>query len=248
MDINITVIDTNSIGINANLIEVFSIVIILISALFYYFGVLWGGTQVKEYDKAACYIASTFFIIKYLLLPFALILVIEKYTSYFSNLSIFEPISDSFGFFILCFPTLVLQYIMLRRVRWNNKRFEERLKSRDKFEAFEYKQIDPCERLLLNFVPLIVIFIVYTFYILAVPFVIIFSSFSLAFLTFTNFAVYAGYREAGYPKAKIYLKDENTIEGNILKCGNYVYLLTDDEKCLINRDNISYIEEIEVKN
>jgi hypothetical protein len=248
MDINITVTGANSIGISTNFIEIFSIFIILINALIYYFGVLWGHAQVEEYNTVSYYVGGAFFIAKYLLLPCVVILFIENYTPFYFVLSTYKPITESLLFFALSLPILVFQYIMLKCVHCINQKFERNRACVDKFEALKYKEIKPCKWILLNSVPYLTIFFLYTFFRLAVPAVIELSSFSLAFLTFTNFVSYKGYIEACYPEVKLCLKEEIIEKANILKHGNYyVHISTNDKIRLINKDDIKYIEEIKSK-
>ncbi len=105
---------------------------------------------------------------------------------------------------------------------------------------------DHVEHILLFLISCLVIFINYIFYKIEVPHAIILLSCGIAFLTFANIVFSVGHSEAYYHTARIYLKNGEIIKGTILKFGNYVSLLADDKKylVLINRDDISYIEEI----
>ena len=87
-----------------------------------------------------------------------------------------------------------------------------------------------------------IIFIMYELYKLNESFEIILLSFILAFLTFTNFAFFAGYYDTHYQNVDLYLKNKKKINGIILKYGSYVNLLTENGTYLINRDDISTIE------
>jgi sRNA-binding regulator protein Hfq len=232
---------------NENLIELLPTVVILISAVIYYFGVRWGETKVEEYSVASHYFAGILFVIRYLLMPLFIILIIkysiETYVSNFSDLSIIELKTYSLQAFVLYLLILVVEYIIHKIVHFSRNRFVEKRKSRDEFEAFEYPKINKYgQLLLLYFIPLLVTTIVYVFYELNVPFVIIIPSFIIAFLTFTNLAFCAGYCNTHYPEAVLYLKNGMVIDGIILKKGNYTYVLTKNKEYIINKDEIRYIE------
>lgn len=235
------------ITLSDDLIKLIPTLVILVSAAVYYFGVRWGETKVEEYSVASHYFAGVLFVINYLLGPYILILLveffIENYAPYFSNLSIFKLKIDSFWAFVLCLLLLFVEYVMHKIVHLNTKRFVEKRKSLDKFETFECQKINQCERfLLLYLIPFLVIIIIYGFYKLNAPFEIIFPSFIIAFLTFTNLAFCAGHCNARFPKAIVYLKNGMIINGIILKIGNYLYVLSENKTYLINRDNICAIK------
>lgn len=109
-----------------------------------------------------------------------------------------------------------------------------------------YKKTILCRHLSLLTISNMVIIFIYIFYILGVSRAIILLSSGIAFLIITNVVFSVGHSEAYRPKAKIHLKNGETIEGNLLKFGNYVSLFTNDKKYSINRDDISYIEEDKV--
>ena len=58
-------------------------------------------------------------------------------------------------------------------------------------------------------------------------------------------ALVSGYKTTHYPQAKITLENGNQITGKILKFGEFVYLLKENEekKLFINKDKIVCIEE-----
>ncbi len=65
----------------------------------------------------------------------------------------------------------------------------------------------------------------------------------LAFFILTMIALAYGFSNANYPHAKVYLVDSGTIEGKILKSGDYICILRDDKLIFVNKDKINYIEE-----
>jgi sRNA-binding regulator protein Hfq len=248
-----------------SLIGLLPTTVILISAIIYYFGVRWGETHVEEYNVASQYFAGILFMINFVLKPYVVIYGVTRFIEFifelFSEyntfqLSFFKSEINLFlnylQYLLIIIPyfLIVLEYLILRFIRLNVKKFEEMRKSLVKFYEFDCTKIKVWEWLLLESTPYLVAVIIYglyelnEIYKLSIPLIIL-PSFLIAFLIFTNLAFCEGYCEAHYPKGNIYCKNGRIIEGIILKYANYVYLLTENEKCLINRDDISYIEERE---
>ncbi len=283
-------------------IQIFSITIILISALVYYFGVCWGHTQVENYNKSDCYFASILFIVKYMLPACALIIYLQVYLQ--ANPTLFQDILNNTNVpkiiymllacsvilhlqttsilfseilnnlnFIYWIFILLVQVIFLGCISYLNKRYEKRNKSetyKDKQtflyldvigglllwgkvedkdrKGFDRRKRKMTEHLILLAISNLTVIIIYFFYNFdKLEFALL--SAGIGFLTFTNIVFSVGHSEAYYPKAKIYLKkdlknDDEGIEGNMLKYGEYICLLTDDKERLINRDDILYIEYI----
>lgn len=253
MDINLT---ENGFTGNIDLTQLLPTMVILISAIIYYFGVRWGETHVEEYNVASQYFAGILFMINFVLKPYVVIYGVISFIEF-----IFELFSEYNSFQLLFFKSeinlflnyipyllIFLEYITLRFIRSNIKKFEEMRKSLIKFNEFDCTKIKAWEWLLLESTPYLAIFIIYglyklnELYKLSMPLIIL-PSFLIAFLIFTNLAFCEGYYEAHYPRGNVYCKNGRIIKGIILKYANYVYLLTENEKCLINRDDISYIEE-----
>ncbi|HII91571.1 MAG TPA: hypothetical protein HA262_05225 [Methanosarcina sp.] len=262
MNVNLT---ENGFTGNIDLIQFLPTTVILISAIIYYFGVRWGETHVEEYNVAAQYFAGILFMINFVLKPYVIIygvirfieFVFELFNEYNTfQLSFFKSEINLFLNYIPYLPVfisyllIVLEYIILRFIRSDVIIFEEMRKSLVKFYEFDCTKIKVWKWLLLESAPYLVIFIIYglyelnELYTLSMPLIIL-PSFLIAFLIFTNLAFCEGYCEARYPKGNIYCKNGRIIKGIILKYANYVCLLTENEKCLINRDDISYIEERE---
>ena len=57
-----------------------SIIVAVVAALLYYFGILIGDTQVEKYEKTASYIEGLAFSIKYIAAPFVLIMLFVNFT------------------------------------------------------------------------------------------------------------------------------------------------------------------------
>lgn len=263
---------------DSNLIEIVSTSVILISALIYYFGVLWGKTQVGEYGKVDYYIASVFFITKYMILPFILALFFGETLTNFLKLIIPKQINIIYWIIII-----FLQIILLKLIHMNNKSYESKYhlishkkkqngyiinkliclilsfpklaKLKQKVAQILRKTLvcmktafgDHLEQILLFSASSLVVFTSYILYKLNAPYVIIYSSSIVSFLTFTNIALSDGHSKAVYSEAKIFLKDGNIFRGTILRFGNNISLLTNDKKYTFNKDEISYIEEYKLQ-
>jgi len=241
-------------------IQIFSITIILISALVYYFGVLWGHTQAENYNKADCYFASIMFIIKYMLPACSIVLYLQ------ANSTLFQNVLNNSKYVSWIF-ILLIQVIFLGIVSSLNKGYDRRKKSEtykdeqtflylDVVKGFLWGKVKNKEvfrrrgkkclaHLCLIAISNFTIIIVYILYNFDKSGMIVLLSAGIGFLTLTNIVFSVGHSEAYYPKAKVCLKGEKDhIEGNILKYGEYICFLTNDKTCLINRDDISYIEYI----
>lgn len=72
----------------ANLTGIFSISIVLIGSLIYYFGKCLGDTKIEEYDKVSYYISGLFFFLGYILAPFVLVIL---FNNFFDNNPNFIP-------------------------------------------------------------------------------------------------------------------------------------------------------------
>lgn len=251
-----------------SLIEVVSTAVILISALVYYFGVLWGKTQVQEYRKVDHYIASLFFIAKYLLPPCILSLFIEENITNYFNLTIPKQMPIIYWIIIVFLEITLLKLIHKNNINYESKYnlishkknqnglilnkitslglFFQNLANPILKKVLNYMKTafgDHLEQILLFSASSLVVFTNYIIYKLKAPYIIIYSSIIISFLTFTNIVLSVGHSEALYHKARIFLKDGSVFEGTILRSRDEISLLTNDKKYTFNRDNISYIEE-----
>lgn len=216
----------------SDIIGLIPIVVVLISAIIYFFGVRWGETQVREYNAASHYFAGILFIINCMLEPY--LILFEIYMQWFiiSLLLLVE----------LCLLVL-LQYgadcLKDRRKSYTNFDKYGTVNLRERFKWF----IDLFRSFVrLRFIPFVMIFIMYYLCKLSNSFEVILVSFVLAFLIFTNFAYCAGYYGARYQISVLYLKDGMSVCGIILKHGSMIEVLTENGACSINRDDISIIK------
>lgn len=251
----------NEIGIdltrNSDLIGLLPTVVIIISAIIYYFGLRWGETHVAEYNVASHYFAGILFVINYMIEPYLILLflkyIFEKYTSY--SVFIEKYTSLNIICMILICMLLIFEFILLLLFQYGIYYFRDRRKSLDNF--VECEKVNPINRLVnplkwlinlsMNFIlsrlfPLMIIFIMYSLCKLNNSFEIALLSFILAFLTFTNFTFCIGYYDTHYWKSSLYLKNGKIINGIILKQGSFINILTEDGTCSINKDDISAIK------
>lgn len=227
----------------SNLIVLLPTLVILISAIIYYFGVRYGDTQATEYGIVSHYFFGVLFIISYILEPYLILLFVkyinDKYISYSPSIEI-NIFLVILGLFIEISLYFLFNYIA--------KNFRDGLKPGAKFDVCEegnsWKWLkDKFSNLILTRpAPFIIIFIIYGFCIYDAPPEIILISLTLAFLTFTDIAFCVGFYCARYRENVLCLKNGRNIEGIILKYGSYVNILTKDGVYLINKDDISTIK------
>lgn len=65
----------------------------------------------------------------------------------------------------------------------------------------------------------------------------IITFFGLSMIAFAN-----GYRNIYYPPAKIILDSGETIQGKIIKFGDYIYLIEGNKKIFVNKDKVKFVE------
>ena len=248
-----------------------SLIIIVIAALLYYFGKLIGDIKVAKYERIDYYIEGLFFSLIYIAFPFAVVLLITGYTNFYLS---FWP-SLIFQYIILgCLWLSGFAHEYLRRhgaISFFEKLFHEKIeqlkKQRQLIATVEEKLKNSTDKNLTNIATL-------AFYdfpikiignqgtLLLFSVLILWSAYScispetifqpasifLSILTFINLtflALVSGYKTTHYPQAKITLENGNQITGKILKFGEFVYLLKENEekKLFLNKDKIVCIEE-----
>jgi hypothetical protein len=237
-----------------------SILIVIIGALFLYFGGIVRETKVEKYDKLGYYKDGLFFSLFYLYIPFVL-----AYTIYIKNLLTVSP-----WVFVL---VQIVIYICLAwtLIAYESKRYELLDVVKKKAEQ-KLVQLNK-EKLLKVNIPWSLNYGINLFYeipiklfgnkitLIILSFLTIVSNLSLyksegllflmsvalAFLILTMVALAYGFGDAYHPPGKIHMVDGNVIEGKILKFGEYVCVLKDDKKIFINNDKINYVEESKFK-
>lgn len=236
-----------------------SIFIVIIGVILLYFGVIIGGTKVEKYDKTGYYGEGLIFFAIYLYIP-----TLFAYYIYSKNLlTISSSLSIGIQVIILIFLSWNLianeikRYELLDEIK---KKVEER--SNQITEQFGLSTIDYTKiiDLVYDKIPIklfgnkaILMFFSFLTIISNIQLyayeelLILGVSLLLAFFIFTMIAVAHGFSDAYHPPGKIYMVDGNTIEGIILKFGEFVYVLKDDKKIFINKDKISFVEESKFK-
>lgn len=240
-----------------------SIIVIIFSALLYYFGVLVADVQVQRYDKAHTYIEGLFFSINYIIAPFILILLIIE------SLKLYLPFLIAL---ILQMFILILLWLnsvsneFLRKYGFSSK-FKDVLEKEAIKRSKIFLQVN--QQILSNVIQWYnsLIYSIIPKYIgnrntlFFFSFIVIYSIFSnnplktdlsppsiflsvLSFLNLTFLALSHGYSKVRYPNVKIVTEDGKEIVGRLLKFEEFTCLFKEkeEEKIFINKDKIVKIE------
>jgi sRNA-binding regulator protein Hfq len=241
-----------------------SVVIIFLAALLYYFGKLIGDVKVEKYEKTDYYIEGLSFSLIYIVLPFVAVLLLTQYAN------LYLPLWASLVLQIVtlgCMGLSAFAHEYLRRhgglsrfKKLSQEKIEQLKKHHPIFAHVTKKGLT--ELLLLEYYefPIKVIGnknVLFLFSIIILwgyyscisletafqPSTIFLSI--LAFVNLSSLALTYGYAKSYYPQAKIVLENGNEINGKVLKFGEFVYLLKENEekKLFINKEKIVYVEE-----
>lgn len=241
------------------------IFIILFSALFLYFGIIIGSTQIQKYDKLGYYQEGLLFFVKYIYIPS--LIAYYFYLKNVLNISYFLLVSTQVVIFFILSWNLnaqenIRKYELLDFFRSEVKKNVYQIMERDsiigriiKIEDNWYNNFKKYIDLFLYKIPIKIgnkyILGIFSFLTITSNFklydsgeLLIFGfSLVLAFFILTMIALAYGFINANYPHAKVYLVDSGTIEGKVLKSGDYICILRDDKLIFVNKDKINYIEE-----
>jgi sRNA-binding regulator protein Hfq len=248
-----------------------SLVIIAVAALLYYFGKLIGDVKVEKYEKTDYYIEGLFFTLIYIASPFVAVLFLTQYANLYIPFlpSLFLQIIVLGCLWLSAFANEYLRRhgALSRFKKLSHEKIEQLKKEHHLFAIIENKakntaQKNLTELYLLAFYKIPIKVFGNRNFLLLSSFVILWSSYScispetallpstifLSILTFVNLTFLTltfGYTNAYYPPAKIILENGNEISGKVLKFGEFVYLLKENEekKLFINKDKIVYVEE-----
>jgi hypothetical protein len=237
-----------------------SIFIVIIGALFLYFGGIVGETKVEKYDKFGYYRNGLFFSLVYIYFPFLL-----AYIIYIKNLFTISPLVSVFVqvviFFCLTFTIMAYESKRYELLDFVKKKAEQelvQLKEQNLLNVNISRSLDYGMNAIYE-IPIklfgnkITLFIFSFLTILSnlclykLEGLLFLMSVVFAFLILTMVALAYGFGDAYYPPGKIYMVDGSVIEGKILKFGEYVCVLKDDKKIFINSDKINYVEESKFK-
>lgn len=236
------------------------ILIIILGALILFFGKIVGDTKIEKFDKLSNYIEGLFFSLWYIFLPFLLtyyILYIYPFRISLSTL-ILLGVQIIIYFLLSIFITFLYtasKYGLLNLVKNVTKVLLEKRLKQDvdaKKATLGVAEGLFSERWINLFRDEIVLFIISVITILLSSLLyksgdaLTPVSFVLTFFILTMVALAYGYNNTNYPHAIIYLVDGNKIEGKILKLGDYICILLQDDvkRIYINKDKINYIEEL----
>lgn len=246
-----------------------TIFIAIIGGIFLYFGEIIGSTQVEKYDKSGYYRDGLFFSIFYIFIPF--ILAKNIYINYLAPwvfLFVQSVVLICLTWTLIAYESKRYELLdevkkkseqRLNQIKEENsvigklfKNREERFKSKhgSYVEYGLYHLYEDPIKLFGNKATLFIISfltIISNLWLYKSEGLLFLTSIVLTFLILTMVALAYGFGNAYYPPGKIYMVDGNIIEGKILKFGEYVYVLRDDKKILINQDKINFVEESKFK-
>ena len=252
----------------------FSLAIALTGAALLYFGKIIADTKVGKYDKLSYYIEGLLFSIPYLLLPavfsFYVIKNLFKIPTWWA-ISI-QVIS------LMCLSLTVTAHNLFRKyglVETFKKGIREEFRELSRKSTMKWitkgnnwlksKLGTDCVGLnLLAFYTIptkylgskISLFILSFITILSLVSIysnettLLLLSFSsvLTFLSLSLIALAYGFSNAYYPPVKLYLDNGKVIEGNVLKFGEFIYLINSDKQIFVNSSKVLKIEKSLWKN
>jgi len=242
-----------------------SLVIIVVAALLYYFGKLIGDVKVEKHEKTDYYIQGLFFTLLCIALPFVLVLFFTQYLNLHipAWLQLLQIPTLYFLCLSACANQLVKKYGALSKKLL--QRTLERQKSTQQLAATLkeknltklplpltlYKLLIKVSKISENYYVLFLfsLIIVWSYYsCISFEYILSPSAIFLSISTFLNLtflAINFGYANVYYPPARITLENGNEINGKILKFGEFVHLIKENEEkqLLINKDKIVYVEE-----
>ncbi|MEM5861276.1 MAG: hypothetical protein QXJ20_02685 [Candidatus Aenigmatarchaeota archaeon] len=247
----------------------FSIFIVLGGAILLYFGKIIGDTKVEKYDKLSYYIEGLLFSAFYLFLP--IIFSIYVIENLFKIPNLWAVVVQMI--IVGCLSWTITAHNLFRRyglVEVFKKKIRERFKELSeksivkwaikKEDWFKSKfGIDYVELNLLAFYIIPIKFLgrkdslfIFSFitllsllsvYVSEINLLVLSFSSVFTILSLTMIALAYGFSDSYYPPAKLYLEDGKVIEGNILKFGEFIYLVNDEKKIFVNSNKVTKIEE-----
>lgn len=249
-----------------------SLVIIAVAALLYYFGKLIGDIKVEKHEKTDYYIEGLFFSLIYVALPLVFVLFLTQYANLYLPFwpSLFLQILVLGCLWLSAFANEYLKrHGLLSKFKKLSRETIEQLKTKHRLVATAEEKVknstkkDLTELYTLAFYKIPIRAFGNKNALFLFSFVILWSSYScispetillpstmvlfiLTFLNMTFLALNFGYATPRhYPYAKIVLENGSEIDGKVLKFGEFVYLLKENEekKLFINKDKIVYVEE-----
>ncbi|MHA1828009.1 MAG: hypothetical protein ACTSX6_05095 [Candidatus Heimdallarchaeaceae archaeon] len=249
----------------ANLFDVSAILIVL-GAIFIYFGKIIADTKVEKYEKTDLIISGLLFVLIIILFP-----VIVNLFLYQKNWIFIMPswIIILIQLIILAIYTkyyeykgVVLKYEMSQEY---NVRYKQKinylvscdklagklLKKRPGIRKESLKLFDKIFKFFENnkVIFLVAVFILHTNIISLQTNNIVFISanFIFTFINFSLLAIAYGLSKAYHPKSKITLTNGKIISGKTLKYGDFIHIIDKDKKYFVNKDQVTVIEQSKFK-
>ena len=256
---------------NISTIGNLSLVIVVLAALLYYFGKLIGDTKVEKHERMDCYIEGLFFSLIYIALPFVVVLLLTQYAQIYLPFWLALLLQavilgclwlNAFANEYLKKLGMLSQFRKLSRERIQQlKKAHPIVASAEDTTASTTKK-DYTDLLSLAYYKIPTKVFGNKNVLLFFSFVILWSAYSLigletiiqpstiliailVFLNLTFLAIAYGFATAYYPPAQIVLENGDKISGKVLKFGEFVYILKENEekKLFVNKDKIVYVEE-----
>lgn len=236
------------------------IFIILLGALFLYFGVIIGNTKVVKYDKNDYYIEGLYFFIFYIVIPFVASFYLKGQLDVSTSLLVPIQVVVLFVLLWIINAQIIRKYELLDIYR---NKFEKSfnqiaelpfvggiIKLNENFQDTYKKGFD----WLIYKIPITIgnKYILFIF-----PFMTIISNFKLydsgelllfglsMLLSFCILAYVAsayGHSDIDYVDVTVCLVDGKTIVGRMLYSGEYIKIIKNGTQILINKDKINCIE------
>jgi len=248
------------------------IILTLASAVAFYFGRLIGEVKVERYTKYNYYIEGMVFSLVYILLPTTLSIWIITNLGFKLPifLSVFLLIFTSYLFsHIVTSYEIFMKYRLFEEFANRIDNEINKMAQKSKIIRWFYQNTDFLKSTFNIDYKRVALFVVHDlpikylsrpFFSLTFSFLSIFSfisvvingiqnillmSISIVFLFFSLsfIALTYGYSNAYYPKAKLYIKDGKMIEGRILKFDEFIYILNENKKIFVNKNDVVMIEE-----
>jgi sRNA-binding regulator protein Hfq len=248
-----------------------SLIIVVVAALLYYFGKLIGDAKVEKHERTDCYIEGLFFSLIYVALPFVAVLVLTQYAQLYLPfwLSLLLQAGILGCLWLTAFANEYLKRLGLHsQFKKLSREKIQQLKKAHPIVAIAEENTssttkkDYTDLLSLAYykIPTQVfgnknVLILFSFGILWSAYSLIGlettiqpSTILIAILVFLNLtflAIAYGFATAYYPPAQIVLENGDKISGKVLKFGDFVYVLKENEekKLFVNKDKIVYVEE-----
>ncbi len=246
-----------------------SFLIILIGAIFIYFGKIIGDTKVEKYDRLSYYIEGLIFSSVFVFLPFifAWYLFSKNVILHsFTHILFLQLFILGCLYWNLQAHHLLRRYDLLGEFKKRLRKEFEKLKNENSIKGRiarkekRFKQkfgIDFVELSILGLYSIPIKFFGNRLLLIFFSFITIWGTLSLinaeiiqiaislffSFIILTMIALAYGFGIAYYPFVRIYLKNNKIIEGKILKFGDFVYILKENRKLFVNSSEIVLLEE-----